>query len=274
MRLKIQIMVENTTPSPKLRGEYGFAAWLEVDDTTILFDTGSQEALLYNAQALKIDLNQIDKVVLSHGHFDHTGGLVPLIQQNGAIEVYAHPGIFTRRYSRAGEHLRNIGCSFSLDDLNQAGIKFVPTENFTEITTGVYVSGRVPRNTAFETAGGDFVKESDGEMVADDIDDDMFLVIDHPEGLIIISGCAHAGIVNTIQYARQVMGKTPIKAFIGGTHLMTASEDRLTKTISFLKTAAIEKLIVCHCTGFTAAAKLHQHLPGVIKGESGMIFNF
>jgi 7,8-dihydropterin-6-yl-methyl-4-(beta-D-ribofuranosyl)aminobenzene 5'-phosphate synthase len=268
--------VENTTPAPNLVGEYGFACLVEVDGRKLLFDTGSARALFANSQALGIRLEEIEDVVVSHGHFDHTGALLPLLEEYGPKKIYAHSRLLLPRlFSLHNGKLKKIGSPFSREQLDQAGAEFVFMDGFSEIWPRVYISGEIPRTNDFEDAGGDFRLEWGGQVLDDKLVDDMALIIDHPRGLIIISGCAHAGIVNIIAYATLMTGKSRILAYIGGTHLMTASVSRIDKTIAALKTYSIEKLIVAHCTGFQAAARLYSELGDlVIKGETGMSFEF
>jgi 7,8-dihydropterin-6-yl-methyl-4-(beta-D-ribofuranosyl)aminobenzene 5'-phosphate synthase len=276
MKVVITILVENTTPSPALIGEYGFSALIEVDDYRILFDTGSAQALYYNATQLGIDLTRVDALVISHGHFDHTGGLLSYLKQYGPRPIYAHSGMFASRpLPLGGNNYKDIGCGFSQDELLKAGAELHLRDEFSSIIPGVYISGTVPRNNNFEDTGGKFKEVVNGKMQDDPLADDSALIIEHPEGLIIVSGCAHAGIINIIEHACHQTGKSKVLAFIGGTHLISASPQRIEQTISALDSFSISKIIVSHCTGFYAAARLYNALGEcVIKGETGMRFEF
>lgn len=275
MKVNVTILVENTTPMPGFQGEYGFAALVAVDEKKILFDTGSADALLKNAAAGGIDLAQIGDLVISHGHFDHTGGVIPFLQTSRNKRVYAHAGIFIPRYAVLGEYKRVIGVPFPSQEIDSNHAEFIITNEFTEISPGVFVTGEIPRNTNYEDVGGPFYVAVGERMVPDVIYDDMAMVINHPEGLIVISGCAHAGIINTLEYARFKTGQKKVKAFIGGTHLAGASEERMNKTISALEKLDVEQIIACHCTGFDAMVRLRNALGHrVIKGETAMNFEF
>lgn len=276
MRVRLTILVENTTPAPNLVGEYGFACLVDIDGRKLLFDTGSDRALFANSQALGIKLEEIEEVVISHGHFDHTGALLPLLEEYGPKKIYAHPGFLVPRlYPLHNGKFKQIGSPFSREQLDRAGAKFVFINNFSEIWPGVYISGEIPRRHDFEDVGGDFQLRIGEQVLPDQLTDDMALIIDHPDGLIIISGCAHAGILNIIAHAIRMTGKNRIMAYIGGTHLMTASPSRVDKTIAVLKTYGLGQLIVAHCTGFRAAARLYSELGDmVVKGETGMSFEF
>lgn len=277
MRVNVTILVENTTPTPGIRGEYGFAALVEVDGKPFLFDTGSADAVFANAEALGIDLAGVNDVVISHGHFDHTGGLPEFCKMGGPKTVYGHSNLFTPRYAVGGGFKRPIGAFFKKEDIEALGAKFVATDDFMAIHPAVFVTGAIPRMNDFEDVGGSFwVDDIDsGELVPDLLPDDMGMVIDHSQGLIVISGCAHAGIINTISHARLQTGTDRVIAFIGGTHLIAASPDRLTRTVKALKDFAVERVIACHCTGFNAMVRLRNDLgKRLVKGEAAMRFDF
>ncbi len=276
MEASVTILVENTAPTPGLLGEYGFAALITVNGKTMLFDTGSDQVLFHNSRVLGVNLSNVEEVVISHGHFDHTGALLPLLKQHGPKKIYAHSRLFLpRMVSKPKGGFMSIGTPFSQPELEKAGATFVFHDQWQEIWPGVYLSGEIPRCNDFEDTGGDFRVEVNGQLEEDRIEDDMALVIDLPAGLIIISGCAHAGFLNIINQAIRITGKSKVLAYIGGTHLMNASEDRIDRTISVLQTIDIDQLIVAHCTGFHASALLYNELGSkVVKGECGMKFRF
>jgi 7,8-dihydropterin-6-yl-methyl-4-(beta-D-ribofuranosyl)aminobenzene 5'-phosphate synthase len=274
MQADILILVENTTPVPGFYGEYGFSAAVTVDGKVFLFDTGASGALLKNASQAGVDLCKIEDLIISHGHFDHTGAVISFLQ-TGSKKIYAHPNIFASRYVVDGKNQRAIGAGFNEQELRINNAELIFTDQFTEIHPAVFLTGAIPRVTDFEDVGGNFWTDGNDQLVKDTIVDDMSMVINHPEGLIIISGCAHAGIINTIEYARMKTGQAKVLAFIGGTHLIKASEERLEKTAAFLRDYDVQKIIVCHCTGFNASLKLRNELgPRVIKGETSMRFTF
>ncbi|MEA1959997.1 MAG: MBL fold metallo-hydrolase [Bacillota bacterium] len=275
MNVNVKILVENTTPVPPFIGEYGFAALVTVDGKQYLFDTGSADAVFKNAQYLGLDLSKVDDLIISHGHFDHTGGVVPFLQMGNPKHIFAHSGVFTPRYVVAGEFKREIGSLFTAEDVKKFGAALTTVDSFSEIHPNVYLTGAVPRMNDYEDVGGSFKAEINGEMVDDELPDDMSMVIDHPDGLIIISGCAHSGIINIIEHAKKQTQKEKIRAFIGGTHLIMASERRLVKTVEALRSFEIETIIPCHCTGFYSAARLYSELGSkVVKGETAMNFDF
>ncbi|MEN6348490.1 MAG: MBL fold metallo-hydrolase [Syntrophomonas sp.] len=276
MQVKVSIVVENTTPVPLLTGEYGFSALITVGDLKILFDTGSADALFKNSRVMGIKLEEIENLVISHGHFDHSTALLPLLNNYGKKKIFTHSQIFSNRFFvNPRGHEKGIGVPFTKQEILDAGAEFIFTDRFSEIFPAVYLSGEIPRKNDFEDTGGNFKIKSGNEMIEDTIVDDMALIIDHPDGLIIISGCAHAGVINTIKHAQRMTARSQVLAFIGGTHLINAGEERITNTVASLKELDVGKIVVCHCTGFHAAARLYNELgPRVIKGETGMVFQF
>lgn len=276
MKVEITILVDNTTPAPGFIGEYGYSALVTVDNKKILFDTGSADALLTNSKLLGLKPDEFDDIVISHGHFDHTGAVIPILEQYGSKTIYAHSNIFAKRPIMLGNNkIRDIGCTFTEQEAIDADGKFVFIDNFSEIFPNIYLTGEVSRITDYEDVGAKFQCEKDGELIDDKLIDDMALIVNHPDGLIIISGCAHSGVINIIEHALKKTGRNKILAFIGGTHLITASEERMNKTVAALREYSISQIIVSHCTGFYAAAKLYNELGSrVVKGETGMTFKF
>lgn len=276
MQVNISILVENTTPVPALIGEYGFSAFLNIDGHKILFDTGSADALFHNASHLGINLQEVEDLVISHGHFDHTGALLALCKNYGRKRIYAHSQIFSKRFNVGLRgNYREIGVSFSQQELLDTGAELVFMDEFSEISPRVFISGEIPRVNDFEDTGGNFKIQAANEMLVDKLIDDMALIIDHPDGLIIISGCAHSGVINTIEHACKKTARSKIQAFIGGTHLINASESRMARTIAALRAMDIEKIAVGHCTGFYAAARLYNEFGSrLLKADTGMSLHF
>ncbi len=276
MQVDISILVENTTPVPGLTGEYGFSALLNIDGHKILFDTGSADALFHNAAQLGINLHEIEDLVISHGHFDHTGALLALCRDFGPKRIYTHPDIFNKKFvGNKPESRKEIGVPFTQKQLLDNGAEFIFIDEFREIFPRIFISGEIPRNNDFEDTGGSFKMQVAGGIIVDQLLDDMALIIDHPDGLIIVSGCAHAGVVNTIEYACKMTERSKVLAYVGGTHLINASEKRLSRTIEAFRAMDIKKIAVGHCTGFYAAARLYNDLGSrLVKADAGMTLHF
>jgi len=258
MEIKITTLSENTANYGFL-GEWGLSLLIETDGVRVLMDTGLSFSAIHNAGLMGLDLATIDRIVLSHGHADHTGGLREVLRSTGNIEVIAHPDVWTDKYSRRGEGTeRKIGIPFSREELEELGARFNLTREPVHITDHIMTTGEIPMSTDYEAIDSHlFVRDGD-ELKPDPLADDLALVIDTDFGLVVILGCAHRGMVNTLRHARTLTGQEVVYAIIGGTHLIGASEERLERTIADLREMGIQRLGVSHCTGFPASARLSQ----------------
>lgn len=267
MSLQIDIICENTVGRPlDACGEHGFACLVSTASGCWLFDTGSGATLLGNLAALGHDPAAIDGVVLSHGHYDHCGGLLPLLQAIGPRPVYAHPGIFKERYWQGQHEQRNISIPHSAETLAAAGADFHFLPELTEVAPGLYFSGGIPRLNPFETGDPHLVERVDGaqDALPDEFPDDTALAIETEKGLVILLGCAHAGLVNTVEYFRRELRPARIHAIVGGTHLGPAGDDQFAATVDYLARLDFDRLGVSHCTGQLRAAQLHGKFPNKV----------
>lgn len=258
MGVKITVLAENSVLSPeKLIGEHGFSALVERGGEKVLFDTGQGYAMTHNAKALGIDLAAVGKVVLSHGHRDHTGGLAQFLETGGRKDVYAHPGIFVGRYRELAEGgTLPIGIPFTRDYLEGLGARFHLDEGPREAAAGMWTTGEVPRETDFEK--GDralYLSPGDGGGRDTHIDD-LSLIVEGSSGLVVILGCAHSGMVNILNHVLRMFPEKEIKAVLGGTHLGFSSEEQMVCTIDAMEKMGIEKVGASHCTGLAGAARL------------------
>lgn len=264
--VKITVLVENTVGLPAgLVGEWGLALLVETGGKTILFDTGGRGNIVANAQALGVDLKKVDALVLSHGHFDHTGGIREFLRVRGRLPVYIHPDLFAPHYS-AQPRERYIGVPFRREELESLGAEFAEIREPKEIAPGLWVSGEVPRKTAFEKGDVNLFCLEGGQKVPDPFRDDMSLYCVTEEGLVVILGCAHAGVVNIVEYARQVTGKDRVYGIIGGTHLGPVPKEQKEATIAYLKELNLSFLAANHCTGLPMMAYL--------SAAFGSVFHF
>jgi 7,8-dihydropterin-6-yl-methyl-4-(beta-D-ribofuranosyl)aminobenzene 5'-phosphate synthase len=274
MEIRITTLSENTANHGFL-AEWGLSILVEADGQKILFDTGFGISAVHNAQLLGIDLSAVDRIVLSHGHRDHTGGLREvLLRMRKDVEVIAHPDIWAPRYTRLDNRPEQYsGIPFRRELLESLGARFNLSAEPVKLSAHVMTSGEIPMLTAYEDIdAGLYVKEN-GELKPDGFADDLALIIDTDFGLVVMLGCAHRGIVNTLQHARKLTGKELVYAAIGGTHLLHASEERLKKTTAALREMGVQYLGVSHCTGFHASAYLAREFgDSFFLNNAGMRF--
>ncbi|MDO9535953.1 MAG: MBL fold metallo-hydrolase [Bacillota bacterium] len=278
--VKITTICENSVPYPGrgLLGEHGLSMLLEAGGKKILFDTGAGLTLVQNARTLGLDLNDLDAVVLSHGHFDHTGGLKALLEIAGPLSIYAHPDIFGAKYHlREGQEPRNISLPWDREELENLGARFSLERSSQEIYKGVVLTGEIPRTQEWEKdlKGELVLKKSDGSFCQDPLEDDQSIIVETSVGSIVLLGCAHAGLINTFQHVRNLTGEQHIYACIGGTHLIEASEERMEYTLKKLSPFELEKIAPCHCTGFRASFALYQAFGDrFLTHSAGTVFRF
>jgi 7,8-dihydropterin-6-yl-methyl-4-(beta-D-ribofuranosyl)aminobenzene 5'-phosphate synthase len=258
--LKITILCDNIVGTPMGIGEHGFSAFVEKDNETILFDTGNGKGIVYNAQIFGKELRRIRKLCISHGHFDHTEGLPQVLSISRDILVYGHPEIFQYRIAekKIGENIirRFIGIPYRKEYLESLGAIFILSPDFQEIEDGVFLTGEVPRKTQFEKGDMDLLIPEGEGFIPDPIIDDQSLALRTKKGLVVIFGCAHSGMINTLNYLREMTGEERIHAILGGTHLGYLSEEQLEASIWRLKEFNPSIVAVSHCTGMKPALRL------------------
>lgn len=252
---RIIVLADNSVGSRGLLAEHGLALWIELGGRRVLFDTGQGFALGPNAAALGVDLSRAEAVVLSHGHYDHTGGLGEVLRQARNPRLYAHPAAFADKYARNSDgSSRDIGMPNRGEMLTRTRASFVPVDGPIEVAPGLRASGPVPRLTEFEDTGGPFFLDRDC-ATPDPLPDDQAVYVETSGGIVVLLGCGHAGMINTLWYVRTLTDGRPIRAVIGGMHLRTASDERVRRTIVELERLGSPRLYPCHCTGFTASAR-------------------
>lgn len=266
----LKILVDNRAAGG-LASEHGFAVLIEAGGRSILMDTGQHDALEKNAAALGIRLSHLDALVLSHGHYDHTGAVDYVLAENPEVRVYAHPKIFSRRFSLYPDRVPK---EISMPPEERVVAANLPDSQLqwirepTEIAPGVWLTGPIPRRHPLEDTGGPFFIDPEGRE-ADPIEDDMALWIETPKGLLVVCGCCHSGLVNTLNYVREVSGR-PIWIILGGLHLKSASEARLAASADAVNGFGPARVVPCHCTGEAAVDYFRRHLKAeTLAGYTG-----
>lgn len=246
-------------------GEWGYAALVEVDGRRILFDTGANpDIVLKNAEALNIDLSNVEDVVISHFHGDHTGGLITLrkamMAKNPAAlsHVYAGAGVFEPRFRAVGVPETEYDFSIVAAAYRETGGTITEVPGPTELAPGVWLTGPVPRPHNETNYGKSIFVKVGGNLVVDPVRDDTSLVIETAGGAVIVTGCGHAGIMNIAEDAKAITGDARLVAVIGGIHLFAARDAVLVETAARLK--GLSYLLAAHCTGVEATLRLRELL--------------
>lgn len=274
----ITTLCENRSPRAGLLGEHGLAMLLEVRGQTILFDTGAGATLQGNAETLGLDPGRINAVVLSHGHYDHTGGLETILKMRpgGALPVHAHPGIFERKYVlQEGREPRYIGLPRTRAELEALGAVFHLHRGPSKPGEGIWSSGEIPREPAPALPGPAFMRMAGDRYVEDPLEDDQALVVESSAGLVVMLGCTHAGLGETLGHILELSGGKRIHALLGGTHLLNTPDHLLAPIISALERLRPQWIAPCHCTGMRASCALRRAFgSGYLEHQAGSIFRF
>jgi len=263
MANRLTTLSENTA-SARPRGllaEWGLSVLVETEDQNVVLDAGASISAARNGFLLGVDWQRIDTVVLSHGHYDHTGGLREVMSRiNKRVKVVAHPDVFDAKYIQMSQDETPvyIGIPFQRAELESLGADFHLTAEPVWLTDSVVTSGEIPMVTDYETIDPGLCTRRNGELVPDPVADDQALFIKTDKGLAVVLGCAHHGIINTLRHAQEVTGMKQVHTVIGGTHLIRASEMQMEMTIAELKEIGVERLGVSHCTGMGAAVRLAE----------------
>ena len=273
--IRITVLVENSVHRQGLVAEHGLCFHVQSGEQSLLFDTGQTDLAVINAETLRIPLDRVEAVVLSHGHYDHTGGVTAMLDVVPEARIYLHPAAFENKFSHNSGQSRSIGMSDCVaQTIRQRAGGFIQTTRQTKIFEGVFVTGEITRSNAYEDSGGAFFLDAAGTQL-DPITDDQTLVIDLGCSVVLLLGCAHSGVVNTLEHVRHLTGGKSVSAVIGGLHLGSASEVRIQQTIARLLDAKLEILAPTHCTGWPATAKLWSAFPDICHPAGvGTVFEF
>lgn len=262
MKTRITILCENLVGRPGGYGEHGFSALIETDRGNYLFDTGTGHAIVPNSFHLGKDLKSIQKIFLSHGHHDHTGGLPEVLKMKGKVDVQAHPHVFLDRFKvskdNGEEKKKFIGIPYRRGYLESLGATFILNTVFTEVEKGIFLTGEVPRKTSFEKPDPKLFSEIEGKTGQDIFADDQSLILDTDRGLVVVFGCAHSGMINILNHVMDKIKKEKFYAILGGTHLDFLTSEQLEESVDSLKKMHVGKIGVSHCTGLGAAFRLQQ----------------
>ena len=256
--LAMTVLSDNCVASGEgVLAEHGFSLLVEADGRSLLFDVGNSGICIGNAARLGLDLTQAGQIVLSHAHYYHTGALRLLLDAFGPCELVTHPDLFQKKYVRRRGHApREIGLRNLPQDLVRHGAVLRLDSQPREVLPGVLATGTIPRVTDFEAIPWHFAVKRGARMARDEFAEEQALVVQTRKGLVVVVGCSHRGVINTLRYAAELTGERRVHALIGGTHLAAAGQEQLRKTIAELQCLKLAQVIACHCTGFRAAARL------------------
>jgi len=246
--VRIRVLVENQALQG-LEAEHGLSYLIEADGKKGLFDTGDTDMAIRNAETLGEDIKNLDWIALSHGHYDHTGGLKPVLSvQKKRVILFAHPAAFIEKYRVKNGDYKSIGIRMTRKEISEFA-DIVETKQPTVISERLTLTGEIPRVVPYETPFSGFVKSNNGVDDIDPISDDMSLIIKSPDGISVLFGCGHAGPVNTLQCVKSITNASSFRLVAGGMHLLNSDEDRIRRTVDAFNELGVLRASPVHCSG-------------------------
>lgn len=251
--MKVNILTDNRVSKRGLLAEHGLSIFIETVKGNFLFDTGQSAVYLHNAQKMGLDLTKTDHLIISHGHYDHGGGLNYFPNPDQLPLVYVHERALGKRYKIMPDgNFQEVGLGWSSE------FKLVQTQDYYQIMPGVILCGNIPQTVEFETVTPGFYQAD--KQTPDLLEDEQMLIFDVAGGLCIFLGCSHPGVANCLNQAKKLFPDKNINTLVAGMHLNIASPQRIQKTINFLQAQKIKNVVPLHCTGIMAITEIKRAL--------------
>ena len=259
--MKIVTLIENLVYKQGLVAEHGLAIYIETETRKILFDTGQSGLFLQNAEKLGISIEDIDSLILSHGHYDHTGGLYPFLEKNSKAKIFSKKDLFTPKYHGPNRFIGTLRNEKLLKE------RIIYVDSITEITDGVFIMPDIIIHHPLDTHFKGMFKKVGNEFVPDEFDDELFLVLKQNEQINIVTACSHRGITNICATATEQF-KLPVGLIFGGFHMKSCSKEQYTHIMQYFRNIQPKSIGVCHCTGIDKYAEMAKEC------EAHVFYNF
>ncbi|MFQ5808485.1 MAG: MBL fold metallo-hydrolase [Armatimonadota bacterium] len=274
--LRISVLCDDSLSRRGLVGEHGLSILVETSDARVLLDAGPSAATVQNARSMDLEFAPLDAIVISHGHYDHTGGLAAILTELGRARVIAHPLAFRARYALRGTGAhRYIGPPHTVDEYKTLGADLALSAEPVQLGERMWTTGEVLQQSNGGAPRTKLFIGADDALIPDDFRDDVSLVARLNDGLVVLTGCGHPGCCNIVAQAQRLIGVDRVYALVGGTHLAGADEPAIRRTAARLWQMGVEAIAPCHCTGKRAFAVLEEAFPGnVLRVATGDIVEF
>lgn len=273
--MKFEFLVENKTDNPGIMAEHGLSIYIEADNKKILFDAGATDLVIENARKMNVSLDAVDFAVVSHGHYDHTGGFPAFCKMNCSAPVYIHKNAFRESYGLVKDDLRKdpSGIRWSSEDREIMQERLILTDGPVHITENICITGTVPFAEGFRPTEK-FYYDDGGKMTEDDMSHEQCLVIRQPEGIYVFSGCSHRGVIAALDAARVLFPGERVAVLVAGMHLYSASDEDRKRVVDQVAAEGIGKLIPVHCTGLEAICELKGRMgDACVAATAGDVFD-
>ncbi len=266
--MKIINIIENNSINNQIKCEHGLCTYIEIGNQKILFDVGQSDKFINNANTLKIDINAIDFVVLSHGHYDHTGGIPAFLNINKKAKVILHPNGLRERFSRSSKMMKSNGIPWR-EEWKKFENRILFIDKTTELFPGFWIVTNLNGESNDQVLNDRLVYKRNDEYIPDPFEDELVIVLKENNKTVLLSGCAHNGIVSILKKTHLLLGIKHYNFIGGGLHLNGRSNDQITKVIEGLKDFQVDIWGLNHCTGQNAIELFEQFFPGKVKKFSG-----
>ena len=279
METKVTVVCDNMISRPGLLGQHGLSMVIEKDGESYLFDTGQRLSLSLNLKALDKNPHSLKKIFISHGHYDHTGGLKWILRKTGRVEVVAQSSLFSKHMLADPENPKKlptfIGVPWGKGDLESLGAEFRFVDRPEEVAPGILFLTGIEGPAEGKPRDDRLVLQERDRFIGDPVKDDASLILETGKGPVLLLGCAHSGVLNILDYVREKLGLTKLHALLGGTHLMFYGLQYIPDFIERLDRLSVNLVGVSHCTGLAATIELAKRLGDKVRvASAGSVFSF
>ena len=260
--MEFKFLVENKTDNPGVTAEHGLSIYIKAHGHKILFDAGATDMLIANAEEMKINLSEVDTAVISHGHYDHTGGFPAFCEKNDKAKIHIHKNAFRESFGFEDGKMDEVTCGirWTKPEMDSMRDRIVFTDGPLQLDKNICITGTVPFAKGFSPTEKFFYKSESGELIEDDMSHEQCLVIKEKSGLYIFSGCSHRGAVSALNAGKSMFPGERVAVFVAGMHLYSASAEDRNKVVEQIAAENLDKIMPVHCTGIKAICDLKTAL--------------